>query len=118
MKKIFENWSKFLTEEQSVFTIQLLVRAQPGTKLYGRIFEAIRGIEGVTVIRSARKIEKDNDGNKLMLLSIRYYVNPAVMPTYVDNLRKVISRLKDADGDEIIDVRTFKNPEKMDDVFT
>ena len=118
MKAIFENWNKFLTEEQSVFTMQLVVKAEPGTKLYGRVFEAIRGIEGITVIRSMKQIERDEAGNKIMLLSVRFYVNPAFMPTYVDNLRKAISRLNDADGDEIISVKIFKNPEKMDDVFT
>lgn len=118
MQKILENWNNFLTEEQSVFTMQLVVRAEAGTKLYGRVFEAIRGIEGVTVIRSMKQIEKDESGNKIMILSVRFYVNPAAMPRYVDNLRTVISRLKDADGDSIISVKVLQNPEKMDDVFT
>lgn len=118
MHKIFENWNNFLSEEQSVFTMQLVVKAEPGTKLYGRVFEAIRGIEGVTVIRSAKKIEKDESGNKVMLLDVRFYVNPAFMATYVDSLRKAISRLSDADGDDIISVKVYRNPEKMDTVFT
>ena len=118
MHKILENWNNFLKEEQSVFTMQLMIKADPGTKLYGREFEAIRGIEGVTVIRSMKQIERDEAGNKVMLLSVRFYVNPAFMATYVDNLRKAISRLSDADGDDIISVKIFKNPQKMDDVFT
>tara|TARA_Y100000114_G_C11736466_1_gene316463 strand:+ start:860 stop:1216 length:357 start_codon:yes stop_codon:yes gene_type:complete len=118
MHKILENWNNFLKEEQSVFTMQLVIKAEPGTKLYGRVFEAIRGIEGVTVIRSMKQIERDEAGNKVMLLSVRFYVNPAFMATYVDNLRKAISRLSDADGDDIISVKIFKNPQKMDDVFT
>ena len=118
MKKIFENWNNFLTEEQSVFTMQLVVKAEPGTKLYGRIFEAIRGIEGVTVIRSMKKIERDESGNKVMVLSVRFYVNPAFMPRYVDDLKRAISRLSDTDGDDIISVKILQNPEKMDDVFT
>jgi len=118
MKAIFENWNKFLTEEQSVFTMQLVVKAEPGTKLYGRVFEAIRGIEGVTVIRSMKKIERDETGNKVMVLSVRFYVSPPMMARYVDELRRAISRLSDADGDQIISVKIFKNPQKMDDTFT
>lgn len=118
MQKILENWNKFLTEEQSVFTMQLVVKAEAGTKLYGRVFEAIRGIEGVTVIRSMKQIERDEAGNKVMLLSVRFYVNPAFMGRYVDELKRAISRLSDADGDEIISVKVFKNPIKMDDTFT
>lgn len=117
MQRIFENWNKFLTEEQKVFTMQLVIKADPGTKLYGRIFEAIRGIEGITVIRSMKKIERDEGGNKVMVLSVRFYVDPAFMAKYVDNLRRAISNLQDTDGDEITSVTIFKNP-KIDDSFT
>jgi hypothetical protein len=116
MQKILENWNKFINEEQRVFTMQLVIKAEPGTKLYGRIFEAIRGIEGVTVIRSMKKIERDENGNKVMILSVRFYVSPPMMANYVDELRKAISRLSDGDGDEIISVKILKNP-KMDDSF-
>ena len=116
MQRILENWNNFLNEEQRVFNMQLVVRAEPGTKLYGRVFEAIRGIEGVTVIRSAKRIERDENGNKVMLLDVRFYVSPPVMASYVDELRNAISRLSDADGDEIISVKILKNP-NMEDSF-
>ena len=116
MQKILENWNKFLNEEQRVFNMQLVIKADPGTKLYGRVFEAIRGIEGVTVIRSAKRIERDENGNKVMLLDVRFYVNPPAMGRYVDDLRRAISNLKDEDGDEITSVRIFQNP-KIDDTF-
>ena len=116
MQRILENWNNFLNEEQRVFNMQLVVRAEPGTKLYGRIFEAIRGIEGVTVIRSMKRIERDESGNKVMVLSVRFYVSPPMMASYVDDLRSAISRLSDADGDQIISVKILKNP-KMDDSF-
>jgi len=116
MQKIFENWNNFLNEEQRVFTMQLIIKADPGTKLYGRIFEAIRGIEGVTVIRSMKRIERDEIGNKVMVLSVRFYVSPPMMARYVDELRNAISRLNDADGDRITSVKILKNP-KIDDSF-
>lgn len=116
MQRILENWNNFLNEEQRVFTMQLIIKADPGTKLYGRIFEAIRGIEGVTVIRSMKRIERDENGNKIMILSVRFYVSPPAMPRYVDDLRRAISRLSDADGDEITSVKILKNP-RMDDSF-
>ena len=78
MEKILENWNNFLNEEQRVFNMQLVIRAEPGTKLYGRIFEAIRGIEGVTVIRSMKRIEKDENNNKVIIYPLRFtklYVN-------------------------------------------
>ena len=117
MQRILENWNNFLNEEQRVFNMQLVIKAEPGTKLYGRVFEAIRGIEGVTVIRSAKRIERDENGNKVMLLDVRFYVDPPTMGRYVDNLQRAISRLSDADGDEITSVKIFQNP-KIDDTFT
>ena len=63
MKDFVHNFKHFLTEAKSVYTAELRVKAQPGTRLYGRVFEAIRGIEGVTVIRSTEKIQKDQYNN-------------------------------------------------------
>jgi len=117
MQKILENWNNFLTEKQDVYSMQLVVKAEPGTKLYGRIFEAIRGIQGVTVIRSAKKIEKDENGNKIMFLDVRFYVDSAFVSRYVYDLKNAISSLSDMDGDEIISVKVYKSPQK-DDTFT
>ena len=100
MKDFVHNFKHFLTEAKSVYIAELRVKAQPGTRLYGRIFEAIRGIEGVTVIRSTEAIEKDQHNNKLMTLSVRFYVE-----------------LQDDDGDKILSVSISKLPEKSDDLF-
>ena len=45
MKNLLENFKYFLTESKSVYEAELLVKAESATKLYGRVFEAIRGIE-------------------------------------------------------------------------
>ena len=92
MKDFVHNFKHFLTEEKSVYTAELRVKAQPGTRLYGRIFEAIRGIEGVTVIRSTEAIKKDQYNNK-------------------------IRTMQDDDGDRILSVEIRKLPEKSDDLF-
>ena len=65
MKNLVENFKHFLTEEKSVYTAEFLVVAEPGTRLYGKVFEAIRGVEGVTVIRSTEALERDDKNNKL-----------------------------------------------------
>ena len=118
MKKLMENFKQFINEEQSVYTMELIVKAEAGTKLYGRVFEAIRGIEGVTVIRATEKIEKDYEGNKLMNMSIRFYVNPAIIVPYIQKLKHLISNLKDAEGDRILSVKIHKMPEKLDQYYT
>jgi hypothetical protein len=118
MRNLVENFKHFLTEEKSVYTMELRITAQEGTRLYGKIFEAIRGIEGVTVIRSTEKIERDQHNNKRMKLSVRFYVNPAMAIPYIEKLKNVIRTLKDADGNRVTSVEIIKMPEKVDKLFT
>jgi hypothetical protein len=117
MKNLVENFKHFLTEEKSVYTAELHVLAEPGTRLYGRIFEAIRGIEGVTVIRSTEAIERDDKNNKRMKLSVRFYVNPANAIPYIEELKNTIRNMRDADGQRILSVSISQLPERMDDLF-
>ena len=37
MKDFVHNFKHFLTEEKSVYTAELRVKSQPGTRLYGRV---------------------------------------------------------------------------------
>ena len=119
MKKLFENFKYFLTEQKSIYEAELLVKAESATKLYGRVFEAIRGIEGVTVIRAGEGgIERDANNNKLMKLYIRFYVQPGQALTYLQQVSQKIGTMKDADGDRIISTRITKLPEKQDKEYT
>jgi len=117
MRNLVENFKHFLTEEKSVYEVELRVKAQPGMKYYGSVFEAIRGVEGVTVIRSTEKIQKDPHDNKLMSLYVRFYVNPAYTSVYIKNLKNVITGMTDSEGNRItyVDIRTL--PKKVDDLF-
>ena len=118
MKQIVENFKMFLVEEKSIYTVELLVKAEAGTRLYGKVFEAIRGIEGVTVIRSTEKVRKDQQNNKIMNLSVRFYVNPANSIPYLETLKSRIRILQDSDGDRILSVQIRHMPQKIDQIFT
>ncbi len=119
MKNLFENFRYFLTEQKSVYVAELSVLADKATKLYGLIFEAIRGIEGVTVIRAGEGgIERDPNDNKLMKLSIRFYVEPGNANTYLTLVAEKIKKMRDADGDPILRVEITKLPEKLKKQYT
>jgi len=119
MKNLFENFKYFLTEQKSVYEAELLVKAESATKLYGRVFEAIRGIEGITVIRAGEGgIQRDPQNNKLMKLYLRFYVEPGKALTYLQLVAEKIKTLKDADGDRIISTRITKLPQKQDKQYT
>lgn len=115
MKNLVENFKHFLVEAKEVYIAELLVRAESTTKLYGRVFEAIRGIEGVTVIRSTEKIEKDVRGDKIMKLSVRFYVEPGNAITYLEKLKEKIKTIRDEEGDRITSVSIRRLPEKAED---
>jgi len=117
MKNLVDNFKHFLVEEKSTYIVEMLVKAEPATRLYGRIFEAIRGIEGVTVIRSTEAIQRDQQNNKLMILSVRFYVNPAESIPYLEKLKNKIRNMTDAEGDRILSVQIRKMPQKQDDIF-
>ena len=106
MRNLVENFKHFLVESKEVYHAELLVRAESNTKLYGKVFEAIRGIEGVTVIRSTEKIQKDEQGQKLMKLSVRFYV---------EKLKNKIKTLKDEEGDRITSVSIRQLPKKAEE---
>lgn len=112
MKNLFENFKYFLTEQKAVYEAELLVKAESSTKLYGKVFEAIRGIEGVTVIRAAEGIQRDPQNNKLMKLYLRFYVEPGRALTYLQQVGEKIGKMKDEDGDRILSTRITKLPEK------
>ncbi len=115
MKNLVENFKHFLVESKEVYHAELLVRAEKNTKLYGKVFEAIRGIEGVTVIRSTEKIQKDEQGQKLMKLSVRFYVEPANSIIYLEKLKNKIKTLKDEEGDRITSVSIRQLPKKAEE---
>jgi hypothetical protein len=119
MKNLMENFNFFLNESKNVYEAEILVKAEASTKLYGRIFEAIRGMEGVTVIRAQEGgIRRDAYDNKLLNLYVRFYVDPTNAVTYLQNISDKISALKDADGDQIIATRITKLPDKKKDFYT
>lgn len=115
MKDLVENFKHFLVENKQVFEAELQLRAEPNTRLYGRVFEAIRGIEGVTVIRSTERIEKDDRGNKLMKLSVRFYVTPGHAITYVQQLNDKIKTITDENGHRILSTTIRRLPKRSDD---
>lgn len=115
MKNLVENFKYFLTEAKAVYSAELHIKAQPGTKLYGKVFEAIRGIEGVTVIRSTEKIQKDERGDKIMKLSVRFYVEPGRAITYLEKLKEKIKTIRDEEGDRITSVSIRRLPKKAEE---
>ena len=112
MKPLLENWKKFLKEELEHYTMEIQIKAEQNTQLYGSIFNKIRAIEGVTIIKSTSKMEKDRNNNKYLTLSIKFLANPAMTQTeFLYAFKQRIASLKDEEGDKILSVRVIKLPQ-------
>jgi len=112
MKLILENWNRFLNEEVNHYNMEIQIKAEPETQLYGSLFNKIRGIEGITIIKSTSKMQKDKSGNKFISMNIKFLANPALPQSmFLQTFKDKIKSLKDDEGDRILNIRIIKLPE-------
>ena len=113
MKRLIENWQKHLHVEKQHYEMINGVKSQPDTSLYGTIYNRIRGLNGVTIVKTTRAAEKDRSGNKISTLNIKFLMNPGTGAEYLHYIKTAIKRLQDEQGDRILGVRILKIPEKI-----
>ena len=107
-----ENWSNYLKEEKSEYTMVVSLKIQPNLKLYGVVFDQIRAIPGITIVKSAANIEKTSDGTKIATLNIKFMMTSGSGAQYLHYVKEEIKKIKDAEGDKILGIRIIKVPEK------
>ena len=112
MQKLFENWNKFLKEELNHYNMEVQIKAEPDTQLYGSLFNKIRGIEGITIIKSTSKMQKDASGNKFISMNVKFLANPTLpQSTFLQVFKDKMKSLRDDEGDRILNIRVTKLPE-------
>ena len=113
MKPLLESWNRFLNEEVNHYNMEVQLKVEPDTQVYGSIFNKIRAIEGVTIIKSVARMEKDSNGNKYINLNIKFLANPAMsQPEFLHAFKRKITAIKDEEGDRILAARIIKLPRK------
>ena len=115
MRNLVENFKHYLTEHKNVYNAEILIRAEPGSQLHDDIFEKIRAIEGITVIRASEAIKRDERNNKLMKLSVRFYIEAGSAIPYLEKVKNKIRTMRDEDGDRILSVTIRSLPKKSED---
>lgn len=113
MKRLMESWQQHLTEAKEHYEMVVAIKSQPDTTLYGQIFNQIRGIDGITIVKTAQRSEKDSAGNKISTLSIKFLMTPGTGAEYLAHIKDKINFLKDEEGDKILAVRLLRVPEKI-----
>ena len=113
MKLLFESWKKFLNEDLNHYRMEIQIKTEPETLIYGSIFNKIRAIEGVTIIKSTGKMFTDGYKNKYLHLSIKFIANPRMdQATFLDLFKSKVKTLRDEQGDRILSVKILKLPKK------
>jgi len=113
MKQLLENWQKHLNEAKEHYEMIVAIKSQPDTTLYGQIFNQIRGINGITIVKTAQKSEKDRAGNKISTLNIKFLMEPGTGSEFLMYVKDQINTLKDEQGDKILAVRLLRVPQKI-----
>ncbi len=113
MKKLLENWRKLLSEAPQQYEMIISVKSQPDTTLYGAIYDRIRAIPGITIVKTAQAAEKDYAGNKISTLSLKFMMEPGLGHKYLSSVKSQINSLKDEQGDRILGVRILRLPQKI-----
>ena len=113
MKKLLENWNVFITEALGNYEVEVVLRAEKDTQVKDDIFEKIRAIEGVTVIKTTQATRKDETGNKVLYLLIRFMVNPDFGAAYLEKIKNKIRSLKDDQGDRILSIKVLQLPREV-----
>jgi len=110
MQKLFENWQNFLKEEKQHYEISISLKIEADLQLYGQVFNQIRAIPGITIVKSEKKTQALPDGNKITNLNLKFLMFPGLGSEYLPFLKSKIKSIRDAQGDKILGIRVTKAP--------
>jgi hypothetical protein len=113
MKLLLENWRKLLNESPQHYEMIVAIKSQPETTLYGSIYNRIRAIAGITIVKTVIASEKDYAGNKISTLSLKFMMEPGLGHEYLTSIKGKVKGLEDEQGDKILAVRILRLPQKI-----
>ena len=113
MKTLLEGFRSYLKEIKNRYQFTLLVRLEQDANLYADIFEKIRAIPGVTIVKTLEKQRNISPTQKAAVLDVKCIAGDTGMINYGVFLRNRIARLKDEEGDKILGVRFSAPPEQI-----
>jgi len=113
MKMLLEGFRGYINEIKNRWEFTIFVRLEQDANLYADIFEKIRAIPGVTIVKTAERQRKTSATQKSAVLSIKCITATGGMVDYGIYLRNQLTKLKDEEGDRILGVRFLTPPEDI-----
>jgi len=105
MKTLLEGFRSYLKEIKDRWEFTVFVRLEQDANLYADIFEKIRAIPGVTIVKTAERQRDIGPTQKVAVLNIKCIAGETGIINYSIFLRNQLAKLKDEEGDRILGVR-------------
>jgi len=113
MKTLLESFRGYLKEIKNRYEFVVFVRMEDDLNLYADLFEKIRAIPGVTIVKTAEKQQDVSPTQKAAVLNIKCIAGDTGIISYGMFLRNKLSKLKDEEGDKVLGVRFLTPPEDI-----
>ena len=112
MKEITSKWRQFLlSESQNHYEVEILLKYAGDMSLYGDVFNKIRAIPGVTIVkRKEEDVVQSVGDQKMVRLNVKFFPRGALFRRYLDFLKTLISKINHQDGDKVMGVRFLSHP--------
>jgi len=110
---MLENFRNYLKEIKNRWEFNVLVRLEKDANLYADIFEKIRAIPGVTIVKTKEQQRNISDSQKAAVLEIKCIINDTGMVNYGLFLKKRLANLKDEEGDRILGIQYSSPPKNI-----
>jgi hypothetical protein len=108
-----EGFRGYLKEIKGRWEFLVFVRLEQDANLYADIFEKIRAIPGVTIVKTEEKQRNVGATQKAAVLNIKCIAGDTGVVNYGVFLRNQLSKLKDEEGDKILAVRFLSPPQDI-----
>jgi len=113
MRPILENFRRYLKEIKDRWEFSVLVRLEKDANLYADIFEKIRAIPGVTIVKTKEKQRNISPTQKAAVLEVKCIIGGTGMVNYGVYLKSQLAKLQDEQGDRILGVQFSSPPEDI-----
>ena len=113
MRKILKEWKNYHNEVEGNWEYRIMLRLDNDASLYGDLFEKIRAIPGVTIVKTEEKQQKISGTQKGAVVNIKVIVKGTPIPDYTLFLKRELDKLADDKGGRILGVKLVSSPKKL-----
>lgn len=102
-----------LSNHRKHYVVIIQFSAEPDTKVYGSLYNELRAIPGVTVIKAAAKVKAGPNEDKIFTMRVKFLCQTTLVPEYLKLLEDRIKSLTDPNGNGIISCKVSTAPREV-----